>query len=113
MANRQNPDRVRRPTLPATLLATLTALNVPAMAALGLSIVCLALAAARLNPAWVAAVALTALFCSRAGRRPALRRRRPRVEDMRSLVVATAGMALTLIAAIVALVPYLPRLVHP
>lgn len=101
-------DLPRLPWMPK-----LPRLNVAAIAAVTLAVLSLVSAAGRLNGAWVAACAGGALIAGHLGRRPALRRRRPRVEDVRSLVVATAGMTLGVIAALVAALPYVPKLVHP
>ena len=87
-------------------------LNVAAVSSLLLATMALVSVARRLSPAWVIAAVVGAVVAGHLGRRPALHRRRPRVDDMRSLVVATAGMTLGLIAGLLLALPYVTQLVH-
>ena len=59
----------------------------------------------RLPPPAIAAAAGLALVSGWVARRPARRNRRPRADEIRSLVYGTLGMGLALVAAVLAVLP--------
>jgi MFS family permease len=67
---------------------------------------------ARLALYWLGAAVAIALVFGWLARRPARRRRRPRVEDVRSLVAGTAGILLAAVAVAAAVVPFAVRLLR-
>jgi predicted PurR-regulated permease PerM len=65
--------------------------------------------AVRAQLPWTVVPAVLALWSGHLSRRPARRLKRPALADIRSLVAGTAGMTLAVIAAAVAALPYVPR----